>query len=69
MYLLAITPHNGIRIAEVGLALLAVAGASLTVGALARTSSRTWNLVAGLALAVGAVLVIIATHWGRFGHL
>jgi hypothetical protein len=61
------TAHNGHRIAQFGFALLAIAGASLTAGALVRTSSRTWNVVAGLALAIGAVLIIIAARWGHFG--
>lgn len=64
---LAITKHGGIRIAEVGFLLAAIAGAFLAFGAVTRAGARTGNIVAGLALAAGAVLLIIATHWGQFG--
>ncbi len=67
MNLLAITHHNGIRIAELGFAIAAVGGAALALGAVSRGGTRTANLLAGLALAVGSVLVIIAAHWGHFG--
>lgn len=67
MTLLALTQHNGIRLAEVGLALAAVAGALLFVGAVTPFGRKTGNLLGGLALAVGSVLVIVAVHWGHFG--
>jgi hypothetical protein len=65
--LLALTHHGAIRVAELGFLLVAVAGALLALGELAPARSRTAGFVAGVALAVGAVLVIVATHWGHFG--
>jgi hypothetical protein len=67
MNVLALTHHNGIRIAELGFAIAAVGGALLAVGAVSRGGSRTATLLAGLALAAGSVLVVVAAHWGHFG--
>ena len=67
MNLLALTVHNGIRIAEVGEALGAVGGAVLVLGAITPFGRRAGMLFGGLALAVGFVLLIVATHWGQFG--
>ena len=66
MSILAITNHNGIRIAEVGFLLAAVAGAIFAIGALLPLT-RIWSFLAGAALAGGSVLLIVATHWGHFG--
>jgi hypothetical protein len=66
MNILAITGHNGIRIAEFGFLLGAVAGGILALGALVPLM-RMWNFLAGAALAGGSVLLIVATHWGHFG--
>ena len=62
---LAISHHNGIRLAELGYLLGAVAGGLLFVSAL-RQLSRVANSLAGAALAIGSVLLIIATRWGHF---
>jgi acetyl-CoA acetyltransferase len=67
MLLLALTHHNGIRIAELGFVLAAVAGAALVLGAVTPFGRRAGNLFGGLLLAGAAVLLIVATHWGRFG--
>jgi hypothetical protein len=67
MNVLALTHHNGIRIAELGFAIAAVGGALLAFGAMSRGGTKTTNLLAGLALAAGAVLVLVAAHWGHFG--
>jgi hypothetical protein len=66
MTLLALSAHTGIRTAEVGFLLMAIAGAAIAFDAAAPTTKRTWSLVGGIALAAGAVLVIVATHWGHF---
>ena len=65
MDILALTHHNGVRLAELGFLLAAVAGGSIFVGALT-SRSRVANLLAGAALAVGAVLLIIAIRRGHF---
>jgi hypothetical protein len=60
--------HTGIRLAEVGFLLILIGGvwlAAAQLPALKFASGRT--IVAGVALAVGALLLIIATHWGHFG--
>lgn len=64
--LLAMSAHSGVRFAEVGYLLLLIAGvwfAAASVPQLRFASGR--NAVAGLCLAAGAVLLIIATHWGH----
>ena len=65
--LLALTQHNGVRTSEVGFALIAIAGAAVAVGAVTSWGRRNGNLVGGILLVAGALLVIIATHWGHFG--
>ena len=68
MNLVAITAHGGIRLAEVGFLLLGFAGVWLVaaqVPQLRLGAART--VVAGAALAIGALLLIVATHWGHFG--
>ena len=67
MTTLAITIHNGIRLAEVGFALTAIAGALLLFGGMTPFMRRTGTTLGGLALAAGGVLLVIATHWGHFG--
>jgi hypothetical protein len=68
MNLLALTHHNGIRIAELGFAVVAVGGLVLAFGALSpRTGARGAAALGGLAIAAGAVLLIVAAHWGHFG--
>lgn len=67
MTLLAITIHNGIRIAEVGEALGAIGGVILLLGATMPFGRKGGNFFGGLALAAGFVLLIVATHWGHFG--
>jgi hypothetical protein len=66
MNLLAISHHGGVRIAEVGFLLGAVAGAVLALGAVVPLGKRIGKLVAGVALAAGSVLLIVAVHWGHF---
>jgi hypothetical protein len=68
MNLVAITEHGGIRLAEVGFLLIGFAGVWLVAAQIPQLrlgAART--VVAGAALAVGALLLIIATHWGHFG--
>lgn len=65
---IVISPHTGIRLAEVGFLLVLIAGIWLVaaeIGAIKVGRFRT--VVAGAALAVAGMLLIIATHWGHFG--
>lgn len=69
MSLLAALSHRtGLRLAEVAFLLVAIAGvwlAAAEIPLLGRRLGRT--LVAGLLLAAGGVLLIVAAHWGGFG--
>jgi hypothetical protein len=65
---LGFAAHTGARLAEVGFLLVLFAGiwlASAQVPQLRFAGGRT--VVAGIALALAGVLLIIATHWGHFG--
>jgi hypothetical protein len=62
MNILAITNHNGIRIAEVGFAIGAIGGILLALPA-----RRGGSALGGFLIAAGFVLAIVATHWGHFG--
>jgi hypothetical protein len=60
--------HTGTRLAEVGFLLVLFAGAWLAAAQVPLfkfAAART--VVAGLALALSGVLLIIAVHWGHFG--
>lgn len=64
----ALTHHTGTRLAEVGFLLVLFAGiwlAAAQIPALKLGTART--IVAGVALAIAGVLLIIATRWGHFG--
>ncbi len=66
--LFAFTHHTGVRLAEVGFLFMAFAG--IWMGAAQTPKFRFGagrTIIAGIALAIGAILVIIATHWGRYG--
>lgn len=64
---IALAPHTGIRLAEIGFLLFLVAGIWLVVATFPRLRlGPTRTIGAGLALAVGALLLIIATHWGDY---
>jgi hypothetical protein len=63
---LVIKTHTGIRLAEVGEALGAIGGLALLLGAITPFGRRAGQGVGGLALAVGFVLLIVATRWGHF---
>jgi hypothetical protein len=60
--------QTGVKLAEVGFLLVLIAGIWLVAAQIPqfkRGKART--IVAGVALAVGGLLLIIATHWGHFG--
>jgi hypothetical protein len=65
---LALTHQTGIRLAEVGFLLILFAGIWLVAAEIPMFGlSRARTIVAGIALALAGVLLIIATHWGQFG--
>ena len=68
MQLLGITVHNGIRLAEVGMALGAIGGALLAMGSAVPFGRRGGGFLGGWLIAIGFVLLIVAAHWGHFGH-
>jgi hypothetical protein len=52
----------------VGFLLMLFAGVSLAAAHIEWFKfSNTRSIVAGVALAIGGLLLIIATHWGHFG--
>jgi hypothetical protein len=66
--ILAFTHHTGLRLAEIGFLLFVFGGIWLASGQIPQMKfgpART--IVAGVAFALGGVLLIIATHWGHFG--
>jgi hypothetical protein len=60
--------HTGIRLAEIGFLLILFAGVWLAAANTPQLGfARGRTVVAGIALAVAGVLLIVATHWGHFG--
>jgi len=66
--LLGFAHRTGVRLAEVGFLLLLIGGVWLTAAQIPRLRFATARtIVAGVAIAIGGVLLIIATRWGHFG--
>jgi hypothetical protein len=60
--------HTGIRFAEVGFLLIVFAGVWLAAANSPQLGfARGRSVVAGIALAIAGILLIVATHWGHFG--
>jgi hypothetical protein len=60
--------HTGVRVAEIGFLLILFAGVWLAAAEMPQFRFATVRrIVAGLALAVAGILLIVATHWGHFG--
>ena len=60
--------QTGRRLAEIGFLLILFAGiwlAAAQIPVFKHGTART--IVAGIALAIGGLLLIIATRWGHFG--
>jgi len=65
---LAFSPHTGLRLAEVGFLLLVIGGILLAAAQVPRFKFGTGRTgIAGLAIALGGLLLIIASHWGHYG--
>lgn len=63
---LLIKTHTGIRLAEAGEALVALAGLLLLLGGMTPFGKRAGQTLGGLALLVGGILLVVASHWGHF---
>ena len=67
-FVLALTHQTGRRLAEIGFLLVLFAGIWLAAAQIPLFGLRTARtIIAGIALAIGGVLLLIATHWGHFG--
>ena len=65
MIALAMSVHSTIRVTELGFLLFAIAGVWVVFAELQQNKwTRFRFTVAGLLIAAGAVLNIVATHWG-----
>jgi hypothetical protein len=64
---LALTHQTGRRLAEIGYLLILFAGGWLVAAEVPRFGRAVRKVFAGFALAVGGLLLVIATHWGHFG--
>lgn len=63
-----ISAHTGVRLAEVGFLLMGIAGVWLAASSVPQLKiSGARSVVAGVLLAIGSLLIIIAIHWGHFG--
>jgi hypothetical protein len=68
MHFVALAHHTGTRLAEFGFLLILFAGIWLAAAQLPRFGHSTARtVVAGVALALAGLLLIIAVHWGHFG--
>ncbi len=77
MRLLAFSHSSGVRVAEVAFLLFLIAGVWIVSASLTKVEkTHTWHgivvasgrfrmIVAGLMLACGGLLLIIAAHWGH----
>jgi uncharacterized membrane protein len=77
VWLLGFSHGTGVRVAEVGFLLFLIAGVWIVSASLTKVEkTHTWHgvvvasrrfrmIVAGLVLACGGLLLIIAAHWGH----
>jgi hypothetical protein len=60
--------QTGVKLAEVGFLLVLIAGIWLVAAQIPLFKwGKARTIVACAALAIGGLLLIIATHWGHFG--
>jgi hypothetical protein len=68
MNVLALARQTGMRLAEIAFLLILFAGLWLAAAQIPKFRLGTARtIVAGVALALSGLLLIIATHWGQFG--
>jgi hypothetical protein len=68
MKVLALAHETGVRLAEIGFLLVLFAGVWLVAAQVPKFRLGTVRtIVAGVALALAGLLLIIATRWGHFG--
>jgi hypothetical protein len=67
--MLSLTQGTTKTLAEVGFLLIVISGVWIVASEVLPTSnlSKVRRIVAGAALALAGILLIIAIHWGRFG--
>jgi hypothetical protein len=67
-FVLAFTHQTGRRLAEIGFLLILFAGIWLAAAQIPQFKFGTARTnIAGIALPIGGLLLIIATRWGHFG--
>jgi hypothetical protein len=67
MNTVALARHTGVRLAEVGFLLILFAGIWLAAAQIPQFKMATGRtIIAGIALALAGILLLIATHWGHF---
>jgi len=68
MTLLAIqiSKQTGYRMAEIGELLGLIGGAAMLLGGMTPFGKRFGQTIGGLGIAVGFLLLLVATRWGHF---
>ena len=67
MHTIALSHHTGLRLAEVGYLLFVIAGVWLVAAELSSRWAKVRSIVAGVLIAAGGILLIVAVHAGHFG--
>jgi hypothetical protein len=68
MTIFAFSRHTGVRIAEIGFALLAIAGALQAMAPMVSIGKRG-VIASGTCLFAGAVVILVAIRWGSYGSV
>jgi len=67
MNTVALAHHTGVRLAEVGFLLIVFAGIWIAAAQIPQMKfAHGRMIVAGIAMALAGILLLIATHWGHF---
>jgi len=65
--IVAMSVHDGVRTAEVGYLFMLIAGVWFAAAELPTFPfARGRRMVAGVLLAIAAILLIVASHWGHY---